>query len=62
MKHYLFSVDWELLVNGEFKRASCGTSLDAASVILDEAATLHPIRVWGADRYCSLSGRCIIQG
>ena len=35
-----FSVDWVLLVNGEFKRASSGTSLDAASVILDEAAAL----------------------
>ncbi len=35
-----FSVDWVLLVNGEFKRGSSGTSLDASSVILDEAATL----------------------
>ena len=35
-----FSVDWVLLVNGEFKRASSGTSLDASSVILDKAATL----------------------
>ena len=35
-----FSVDWVLLVNGEFKRASSGTSLDASSVILDEAGLL----------------------
>ena len=35
-----FSVDWVLLVNGEFKRASSGSSLDAASVILEEASTL----------------------
>jgi len=35
-----FSVDWVLLVNGEFKRASSGTSLDATSVILDEASAL----------------------
>jgi plasmid segregation protein ParM len=35
-----FSVDWVLLVNGEFKRSSSGTSLDASSVILDEAASL----------------------
>lgn len=35
-----FSVDWVLMVNGEFKRASSGTSLDASSVILDEAALL----------------------
>jgi len=35
-----FSVDWVLLVNGEFKRASSGTSLDASSVILDKAAEL----------------------
>ena len=35
-----FSVDWVLLVNGEFKRGSSGTSLDASSVILDEAAAL----------------------
>lgn len=35
-----FSVDWVLLINGEFKRASSGTSLDATSVILDEACLL----------------------
>ncbi len=35
-----FSVDWVLLVNGEFKRASSGTSLEASSVILDEAGSL----------------------
>ena len=35
-----FSVDWVLLANGEFKRASSGTSLDAVSVILDEASGL----------------------
>ena len=35
-----FSVDWVLLVNGEFKRSSSGTSLDASSVILDKAARL----------------------
>ena len=35
-----FSVDWVLLVNGEFKRGSSGTSLDATSVILDEASAL----------------------
>jgi len=35
-----FSVDWVLLVNGEFKRASSGTSLDATSVVLDEAAAM----------------------
>jgi len=35
-----FSVDWVLLVNGEFKRASSGSSLDAVSVILDEASAL----------------------
>lgn len=35
-----FSVDWVLLVNGEFKRSSSGTSLDASSIVLDEAASL----------------------
>jgi plasmid segregation protein ParM len=35
-----FSVDWVLLANGEFKRGSSGTSLDATSVILDEASAL----------------------
>lgn len=35
-----FSVDWVMLVNGEFKKGSSGTSLDATSVILDEASAL----------------------
>lgn len=33
-----FSVDWVLISNGELRRQSCGTSLEASSVILDEAA------------------------
>lgn len=35
-----FSVDWVLIGNGELRRQSCGTSLEASSVILDEAARL----------------------
>jgi plasmid segregation protein ParM len=35
-----FSVDWVLISNGELRRQSCGTSLEASSVILDEAAKL----------------------
>lgn len=35
-----FSVDWVLISNGELRRQSCGTSLEASSVILDEAARL----------------------
>lgn len=35
-----FSVDWVLIVNGEFKRSASGTSLDATSVILDEAGAM----------------------
>jgi plasmid segregation protein ParM len=33
-----FSVDWVLISQGELRRQSCGTSLEASSVILDEAA------------------------
>jgi plasmid segregation protein ParM len=35
-----FSVDWVLISNGELRRQSCGTSLEASSVILDEAVRL----------------------
>ena len=35
-----FSVDWVLISNGELRRQSCGTCLEATSVILDQAATL----------------------
>ncbi len=35
-----FSMDWVMLVNGEFKRGSSGTSLDAMSVVLSEAGAL----------------------
>jgi plasmid segregation protein ParM len=35
-----FSVDWVLISHGELRRQSCGTSLEASSVILDEAAKL----------------------
>ncbi|TAN83541.1 MAG: ParM/StbA family protein, partial [Gallionella sp.] len=35
-----FSVDWVLIGNGELRRQSCGTSLEASSVILDEAVRL----------------------
>ncbi|WP_291984561.1 ParM/StbA family protein [Candidatus Accumulibacter sp. ACC007] len=35
-----FSVDWLLISNGELRRQSCGTSLEASSVILDEAVRL----------------------
>jgi len=35
-----FSVDWVLISNGELRRQSCGTSLEASSVILDEAVKL----------------------
>lgn len=36
----LFSVDWVLISHGELRRQSCGTSLEASSVILDEAVRL----------------------
>jgi len=42
-----FSVDWVLLMNGEFKRASSGTSLDASSVILDKAADMIAVDFGG---------------
>jgi plasmid segregation protein ParM len=35
-----FSVDWVLIGNGELRRQSCGTCLEASSVILDEAVGL----------------------
>lgn len=35
-----FSVDWVLISQGELRRQSCGTSLEASSVILDEAVRL----------------------
>lgn len=35
-----FSVNWVLISNGELRRQSCGTSLEASSVILDEAVNL----------------------
>ena len=35
-----FSVDWVLISNGELRRQSCGTSLEASSVIIDEAVRL----------------------
>lgn len=42
-----FSVDWVLINNGELRRQSCGTSLEASSVILDEAAKLLAIDFGG---------------
>lgn len=35
-----FSVDWVLISNGELRRQSCGTSLEASSVVLDEAVRM----------------------
>jgi plasmid segregation protein ParM len=42
-----FSVDWVLINNGELRRQSCGTSLEASSVILDEAAKLLAVDFGG---------------
>ena len=56
-----FSVDWAVLVNGDLRRTSTGTSLDAMSVLIEAAAGLIGSDCRGKPPIAALEG-CLAEG